>query len=138
MGQTIRDKNGTSYPNNGPLGTATWEVGAVQNLPDIYGMITYTAYQQPKNETITITVNPQCYDTGAKCRMPNKYSQCSATMSVPIVVLPAATPPAEVEQLRKDYQGNKNDALFTPEERKKNAARRKKATTDTVKNTKKK
>lgn len=145
MGQTTRDKNGIeSGKNPGPFGTATWEVGSVQNLPDLYGQIAYSGYQQPISTSITINLNPQCYDTGAKCRMPNKYSQCSASITIPVDVFPVNTPVAELQKFETDVKANRNDAFFKPEERtsaiennkkvmdeqKKNVAKRRKANSE--------
>src|ERR1700675_2168721 len=45
MGQTVRNSNGQT---SAPYGTARWEVGAMQDLPDTYGIISFTGYNQPK------------------------------------------------------------------------------------------
>ena len=60
-GQTIRDANGTIFgQGNGPLGTATWQVGTVQDLPDVFGDLTQRGgYVQAGKYTIMINMNLQ-------------------------------------------------------------------------------
>jgi hypothetical protein len=85
-GQTIRDPSGKIYgQGNGPLGTATWQAGTVQDLPDVFGDLSLRGgYAQAGKYTITINMNLQCYDTGAKCTAPNHYNVCNRSVTIPV------------------------------------------------------
>jgi hypothetical protein len=88
-GQTVRDTNGNVVGHaNGPLGSADWQVGTVQALPDTFGIISLPGgYTQASQYSISIKVTVQCYDTGAKCTAPGHYNTCSASATIPVTVL---------------------------------------------------
>jgi hypothetical protein len=113
MGQSYKDSSGVAYPNNGPIGTVQWQAGSIQNLKDFSGVITFTGYQQSKVDSIVVTLNPQCWDTGSKCTTPDHVTQCNASVRIPVTVLDAKATPAEIE----DHKKNPNDAWFKAEYR---------------------
>jgi hypothetical protein len=87
-GQTIRDVDGHEYASAGfeGVGTIEWEPGVVQHLPEGFGLVTLSGYSQPKSAQITVKIAVQCYDIGAKCTMPNKYTNCTLSSSIPLTV----------------------------------------------------
>jgi hypothetical protein len=113
MGQSFKDQHGVAYPNNGPIGTVQWEAGSVQDLKNFSAVVTFTGYQQAKADNIVVSLNPQCWDTGAKCTTPNHVTQCNASVTIPVTVLAANATQAEIE----DHQQHPNDAWFKPEYR---------------------
>ena len=67
-GQTIRDSDGNPYGSTGfkGLGTIHWEPGEIQPLPEGLGLVTCSGYSHAKYAQITVSINVQCYDTGAE------------------------------------------------------------------------
>jgi hypothetical protein len=124
MGQSYKDKNGVAYPNNGPVGTAQWQAGSIQNLQNLSGVITFSGYQQAKADSIVISLNPQCWDTGAKCTTPDHVTQCNTSVTIPVTVLGSDATQAEIE----DHKNHPNDAWFKPEFRPKQKAKSAKPT----------
>lgn len=90
--QTIRDLNGTVHApvdqvGNLKLGSAQWELGAVQDLPLEYGIITYPGYAQVGNGEIKLEVNVQCADKPGNSDCPaSGYNTCQAFATIPIRV----------------------------------------------------
>jgi hypothetical protein len=83
-GQGFLDSNGVDFskPNFGGVGTVTWEPGVIQTLPNLYGIITFSGYKQPTNDSIAISISVQCVDTGsANCR-----TTCPISASIPVNV----------------------------------------------------
>jgi len=87
-GQGVRDVNGVdvSKPNFAGVGTVTWEAGVIQNLPDAYGIVTFSGYAQPTTDSIKFNIQVQCYDTGAKCTTPDHYMVCPTSTTIPVTV----------------------------------------------------
>ena len=85
-GQTVIDMAGKSLgPGGGIAGTMTWENGAVQDLPDTWGVATYVpGYAQAGAYSLQLTVNVQCTDSGSK----GCTRACSSTAKVPVTVTP--------------------------------------------------
>lgn len=90
QGQTVRDLNGKEFGKGfASAGKVQWEIGAVQTLPDAYGVATYDkGYSQAGSSTATVTVSVQCYDVGAKCKSSTHYNVCTATGTVPVNIVP--------------------------------------------------
>jgi hypothetical protein len=86
-GQSVRDTNGVAGAGMGPLGTANWQTGAIQDLPDAYGIISY-AFPSAGHFDVTIHIKLQCYDSGAKCQEAGHYSTCEVSATVPVDVSP--------------------------------------------------
>jgi hypothetical protein len=87
-GQSVRDVNGNLAGTSkfDGVGTIEWQPGSIQKLPDLYGMVTFSGYNQPRKGDVTINIKVQCYDTGAKCTMPNDYKSCSLSAKLPLFV----------------------------------------------------
>ena len=63
----------------GQRGTIKWKTDAVQTIPDIWGIATYT-YDQPTSQTIDIEIFCTCSERGGA-------SDCRASGSVPVRVI---------------------------------------------------
>jgi hypothetical protein len=98
--QGITDSQGQPYPNpidslgNMSVGYVQWEVGAVSdNLPHEYGILTYSGYSQPVQETITVEVHLRCIDKpnnknsyGDEVCGASGYNECTLKATIPVTV----------------------------------------------------
>jgi hypothetical protein len=69
------------------IGSAEWEVGAIQSLPLEYGVITYPGYAQVGSGEIKLEVNVQCADKPGNNSCPaSGYNTCQAFATIPIKI----------------------------------------------------
>jgi hypothetical protein len=101
-GQTIRDLNGIpiTNPKHGRMGTIEWQPGTIQDLPDTFGVATFSGYTQPTTNQIALTIQVQCYDIGALCTTANKYNVCpngrAKSVTIPVRVAKAGAAKTEL------------------------------------------
>jgi hypothetical protein len=102
-GQAWTDSQGTfAGHGTGPIGNAIWQPGTIQDLPDMYGVITLSGYSQPTAQSVQIQVSVICADDGNEhCR-----NTCSASMVVPIVVKAPSSTGAEKTDKKQPAKKN--------------------------------
>jgi hypothetical protein len=86
-GNMVTDPRGVAVGHgNGRLGYIEWEPGAVQSLPDTYGIASYnTGYSQPRTGSILVYIN-------LRCAVPKKNFPCVISRSIPISIVAKGTP----------------------------------------------
>jgi hypothetical protein len=89
-GQTILDTNNVRLVHGGQgpaVGRIRWAPGLSHQLPDVFGIATLTGgYATGGKYTIELDLDVRCFDTGSECKIGNKYVECSAKATVPVVV----------------------------------------------------